>query len=253
MTIERTIWIPPFIKESFPSWPCAICNNGALSLDNDAFHEQESTESTKNRDNQDWEPEWIHGLFSTYLNCSNQACREKSVVCGSYRVASYIDQDTGAPYAVEVYQPDFIKPAPDLFPIPDNCPDNIKRDMRTAFSLYWSDLDATGNRLRTAVESLLSYLKVRKRVKKANGKYHYLSLHDRILEYHPRNPDVGEKLLAIKWLGNIGSHGNGLSNEDLIDDFEMIQYAFDELFEKDRERLSRMAKEIIKRKGRIRT
>jgi hypothetical protein len=252
MSIDRNIWILPFAKEHFPPWPCPHCNGGTFVLKRDTFHVEEANESIQDRNHEAWEPEWIHGLFTAYLHCSNENCRKKAVVCGEYKVSGWFDPDTNELYFVEVLEPNFISPSPDLFIIPKTCPADIKLEMRKAFSLYWSDLDAAGNRVRTVVELLLDYLKVRKRERKKNGKYRHLSLHDRILEFHPKNPDIGEKLLAIKWLGNVGSHGNGLSKDDLIDDFEMIQFVFEELFEGTRERLSNMAKRIIRKKGSIR-
>jgi hypothetical protein len=252
MSIDRNIWILPFVKERFPPWPCPHCNGGKLLLNQDTFREEEAIESIQDRNHEAWEPEWIHGLFTAYLYCSNPNCREKAVVCGSYKVSGWFDPDTGEHDFAEVLEPDFICSSPDLFIISKTCPEDIKLEIRKAFSLYWSDLDAAGNRVRTVVELLLDHLKVRKRERKKNGKYRHLSLHDRILEFHPKNPDIGEKLLAIKWLGNVGSHGNGLSKDDLIDDFEMIQFVFEELFERTRERLSTMAKKIIRKKGPIR-
>ena len=252
MSIDRNIWILPFAKERFPPWPCPHCNGGKFLLNRDTFRLEEAIESIQHRNHDAWEPEWIHGLFTAHLHCSNPNCREKAVVCGSYRVSDWLDPDTGQHDFEEVLEPDFICPSPDLFTVPKACPEDIKLEIRKAFSLYWSDLDAAGNRVRTVVELLLDHLKVRKRERKKNGKYRHLSLHDRILEFHPKNPDIGEKLLAIKWLGNIGSHGNGLSKDDLIDDFEMIQFVFEELFERTRERLSTMAKRIIRKKGSIR-
>lgn len=252
MPIDRNIWILPFVKERFPPWPCPHCNGGILLLNQETFREEETIESIQDRNQEAWEPEWIHGLFTAHLRCSNTNCREIAVVCGSYKNLGWFDPDTGEDDFAKVLEPDFICPTPDLFIIPKTCPEDIKLEFRKAFSLYWSDLDAAGNRVRTVVELLLNYLKVRKRERTKKGKYRHLSLHDRILEFHPKNPDIGEKLLAIKWLGNIGSHGNGLSKDDLIDDFEMIQFVFEELFERTRDRLSTMAKNIIRKKGRIR-
>ena len=252
MSIDRNIWILPFAKERFPPWPCPHCNGGKFLLNRDTFRLEEAIESIQHRNHDAWEPEWIHGLFTAHLHCSNPNCREKAVVCGSYRVSGWLDPNTRQPDFEEVLEPDFICPSPDLFIIPKACPEDIKLEIRKAFSLYWSDLDAAGNRVRIVVELLLDHLKVRKRERKKNGKYQPLSLHDRILEYHPKNPHIGEQLLAIKWLGNVGSHGNGLSKDDLIDDFEMIQFVFEELFERTRERLSTMAKKIIRKKGSIR-
>jgi len=252
MSIERNMWILPFVKERFPPWPCAICGQGMLLLQKGTYRQEETAESKNKRNHDAWEPEWVHGLFTAHLHCSNPNCNERAVVCGRFKVSEWMDQESGDIDLCEVLEPNFISPAPDVFLIPNRCPEEIKFQIRKAFELYWSDLDAAGNCLQTAVELPLDHLKIRRRQRKKNGKYHNLSLHDRILEFHPKNPDLGEQLLAIKWLGNVGSHRNGLKKDDLIDDFEMLQFVLEELFEKTRKRLSRIAKRIIKRKGSIR-
>ena len=61
--------------------------------------------------------------------------------------------------------------------------------------------------------------------------------------------EVAEHLLAIKWIGNSGSHVGELSQKDLLDGFELVEYALEKLYSKNEERLNQMTKEINKRKG----
>lgn len=247
MPIDRDIWIHSFEKDGFPQWPCPSCQGGKLILNKKTLREEESAISIKAKGHDAWDPGWISGVFSAHLYCSNTQCKEKVVICGTYSSA-----ERGFLEFYKVFEPDFIFPAPDIFSIHENYPDDIKSETRKAFSLFWIDRDAAGNRIRSIVEMLLDHLKVKKRELTKKRKYRKLSLHNRILEYHPKNPDIGEQLFAIKWLGNFGSHSNGLTKDDLLDDFEMIEFVLDKLFVKNRKRLSSMARRINRLRGPIR-
>ena len=249
MPVDRTMWTLPFVKNRFPPWPCSKCGRGTLVLHDSMYRQEETAESINCRSDSDQEPEWIHGLFTAHLHCANPDCKEIVVPCGTYHTSESVDTESGDVEYSEVLEPKFLSPAPDIFRIPANCPEAITSEIRKAFALFWSDSNAAGNRVRAAVELLLDHLKIRRRESKKNGKYHKLTLHDRILEFHPKNPDLGEQLLAIKWLGNVGSHTTDLKKDDLIDDFEMLQFVLGELFEQTRKRLSTMARKIIRKKG----
>jgi hypothetical protein len=83
------------------------------------------------------------------------------------------------------------------------------------------------------------------------GKRYMRKLHFRVEEFAKKRPDIGNKLLALKWLGNSGSHNEGLNHRDLITGFKLMQYAIEELFEKRSRNLEATAKKINRRKGPI--
>jgi hypothetical protein len=60
--------------------------------------------------------------------------------------------------------------------------------------------------------------------------------------------------LAIKWLGNEGSHeGVGeLKTDDLLDGFELFEHVIDQVCTKRTEKLKRLAANINRRKGSVR-
>jgi hypothetical protein len=91
---------------------------------------------------------------------------------------------------------------------------------------------------------LLTEQGVRRTTISKRRKREALSLHSRILEYRAKRPDVAELLLAVKWLGNAGSHpGTGtVSQEDLLDGFEMLEQVLDEVYRRTRARLATVRK-----------
>ena len=260
MKFDRKLWLKSFDKDNIPEWTCPKCHRGFLELEQDKFYFYETKESLETREQSDfYPPEYIEYRFIGTLKCNNKKCAEKVLFCGIGGVEEVIqqyDEISGKPLLHELdigvfdyFSPTYFNPPLEIFPIPPNCPKNIILEVKKAFSLYWCEISSSGNKIRIIVEFILDYLKIKKRVKK-EGRFKKISLHDRILLFHPTNPDIGELLLAMKWIGNIGSHTNNLTREDLLTDFELLQFVINEIFINDRKRLKKIAQKIIKSKGR---
>ncbi|WP_373331448.1 DUF4145 domain-containing protein [Salmonirosea aquatica] len=98
------------------------------------------------------------------------------------------------------------------------------------------------------MEILLTQEKVKRSVIK-NKKRRRLNLHDRIVEYQKKNSQIAEYLLAIKWIGNTGSHVGTLSQTDILDAYELLDFSLRKLYDNNEQTLNKMIKEINKRKG----
>jgi hypothetical protein len=72
----------------------------------------------------------------------------------------------------------------------------------------------------------------------------YLSLHKRIEIYEKTNPEVSSFLLAIKWIGNAGSHFSDVKNDDVLDAYELLEFSLDQLFTDKKDNLIKMRDEI---------
>jgi hypothetical protein len=77
-----------------------------------------------------------------------------------------------------------------------------------------------------------------------------LSLHARLDAFATTEPVVGPKLMALKWLGNAGSHDGEVSKADLLDAFEILEHALGEIVEKRSKRVATLAKKLMKKHGR---
>jgi hypothetical protein len=142
----------------------------------------------------------------------------------------------------------YVEPAPDVFEIPAECPDPIADEIRKSFSLFWIDIAAAANRIRASVELLMTDFGIGLKERRG-GKYHSMTLHRRIERYSLDNPDLGAALLAVKWLGNTGSHASKLTRDDLFDAYEILEHVLAEEYAKRTERIRRMTRAINRRKG----
>lgn len=247
MAIERTRWKESFTKDYGPNWPCPRCKR-SLNLDKESVRIAETVNSRTSRHSEDWDPDSLEERFVCLLKCSSTACAEPVSILGyttyepAYDEAGHIEWD-------QRLHAKFVFPAPDFFALPRRCPSKVSEEVRRAFALFWADREAAANRVRTSVEYLLDSLGIQKSQKTAGGKMRKLNLHERIVLFQKVQPAVGAQLLAIKWIGNAGSHPEELSDDDLFDAFEMLSHALEEIIEKRTERVARLASEINKRKA----
>ena len=259
MAVNRSIWKPTF--ESWPTLPCPTCKVGTLSIAEDTIFKEETASSKAARGHEAWDPEWIMQRFMAVLTCANPNCGDKVFVCGKITMDwDYFDTPEGktSMESYEHYVPHFFEPAPPVFPIPSECPEKIGDELKKAFALIWSDVGSGGNRLRVAIETLMNERKIEKKAKIKNGpnkgKFRYLTLSERLKRFAVEHEKAATQLMAIKWLGDTGSHAalDVLTHDDLLDAFEHFEYALDLVYVKKDIALVKRAKDIIKKKGPVR-
>lgn len=107
---------------------------------------------------------------------------------------------------------------------------------------------SAGNHLRAAAERLLDHLKEPKTKLGKSGKEKHLALHICIMSLAARDKELSASLLAVKWLGNVGSHSDELSEEDMFDAFDIFEAVLDDLFIRYRARLKKLVTSINKAK-----
>ncbi len=93
----------------------------------------------------------------------------------------------------------------------------------------------------------MDHCHVPKRRKENKGTYSDLMLHKRIEIFSQTQKATGEKLMALKWLGNTGSHQGSLSRNDLLDGFEILEYLIAELFAQRTARVEELTRQLIRK------
>ena len=244
--MNRSHFAPPFSPSNLPPWRCPTCEDGALSRGKETLQVQETPESVKDRKNPDWEPDWIRQRFSLLLRCVR--CKEPVIVVGKVELVEDYDEEHGWGLS-EAMRPTFFEPAVPAIQIPKKCPVEIGGILREASSLFWSAPPAAGNRIRAAVERFMDDRKIPTTATSSKGKTEQLTLDARIKEFAKVNPELGQNLLAVKWIGNVGSHSDKLTHEDVLDAFELVEHALEETFESKSERLKKLAASINLHKG----
>ncbi|UBQ39279.1 DUF4145 domain-containing protein [Acinetobacter johnsonii] len=151
------------------------------------------------------------------------------------------------------YLPKLFIPTIHFFNIPEKCPDNVKSLLIEAFSLTLQSPGSAANKVRAAIENILTEYGV-PRYSRKNGKNNRLTLDSRIAKAKDKNAVLGELeniLYAIKWLGNAGSHANSeILQDDVFDAYELMSHLLSELYHSKAD-INKLAKAIRKKKGPI--
>lgn len=203
-----------------PDWKCPHCKKGRLTIKKKDFRSEETAQSKRERDHPHWEPDWLRYIFSAFLNCTS--CDETTVVVGDGRIDGFYDPETGKEGGEEVFMPKYFIPPLPIFDIPNKCPEEVEKHLHESFELAWADFSAAGNKLRIAVERLVDNL-----APDSKG-----SLHDRIQALSSSHDKIKESLLAIKWLGNDGSHESTLEECDVAFAYEVFGLVLNNLYGK---------------------
>jgi hypothetical protein len=250
MAFQRALWVKSLTKNSAPAWPCPSCRKGSLQLRKDTLLFHETAESKQAHSEDWWEPEYIDLVFTCWLRCSLSTCQQDVAVSGVGGIEEYyVYDENGDPDTNydEYFHPAFVRPMPDIFNIPEKCPKEIAEQLRGAFALFWQDEAAAASRVRVALEDLMGHLNVKKRRKEANGKIKTLTLHQRLEIYQSIDSVIAPQLMAVKWLGNTGSHTSAVTRDDLLDAFEILDHALAELIEQRSKKVIALAKKMTKR------
>jgi hypothetical protein len=145
-------------------------------------------------------------------------------------------------------------PALHIFNIPPQCPLDVRGELIAAFNLFWCDPEATVNHVRKVVELVLTHLGVRRfellAATKASGRKRrsFVTLHHRIGILRKTYAEIADRLEAVKWIGNVGSHSKGITRDDLFDGFDLVEDVLQEHFERRGDRIRAISTSIIKRR-----
>jgi hypothetical protein len=251
--MDRKLWQRRMSETSCPPWQCPVCSKGIVTLVPKSLVRHETIESKKAHTHDAWEPDWIEYRFTAWGECKNPACKQLHAIGGTGGVTSYIDDEEGNYAYGDFFEPKFCSPMPEMIHTPAKCPQEVVNELNAAFALFWSSPAACAGRIRVAIECLMNDLGIPVKKKTVKGKYADLSLHRRIDIFAAKNPVIGQQLMALKWLGNSGSHSNDVSQTDILDAFEILEHSLDEIVEKRSIRITALAKKLTKaHKGKTR-
>lgn len=246
--MNRSLWIEPLKQKWCPAWPCPTCRKSTLLLTPNSLISKETAQSKRAHRKEGWGPEETTYVFTAWAECRNPSCKQQFAIAGSGGVD--VEFDANGNFGLEDYfSPMMCKPMPDMFDFPAKCPDDVKEELRAAFALFWLNQPACAGRIRVAIECLMNFLGVPKRKKDKNGKYIDLNLHARIDAIVKKEPKIGSHMMALKWLGNAGSHIGDVSRDDLLSAFEIMEYVLGEIIERRSDKVAKLAKALTKKHG----
>lgn len=250
--MDRTPYTRAFNKDGAPRWTCSSCNAGHLNLLPDTFISKWTRESTIAYAEEGSEPTWVKMVFACVFECS--ACKEMFCCTGIGEVdeIQYEDHDGYHQDYVAYYYPKYFEPSLALMDLPLKCPDTVLLKLRDSFSLFFAEAGASLNCARASVEALLTDLGV-KRFELKKGKRVGLTLHKRLEGLPEKYQHVKDSLMAVKWLGNAGSHnGKAPTREDVLDAYDLLEGVLSEIYDHKDKKLKALARDVNRRKGPVR-
>lgn len=244
MSVNRELWTGDFSAKGHPGWPCPKCATGSLRRKDGTLARADTAGSYLNE--REGEIDTYKARFVCLFECGDAECGEPVAVSGSVYVVELPNYSYEDRFVAEAFIP-----APQMIRIPEKCPTAIQEEVRSAFTLFWLDKAAALNRVRNAIELLLTEMGVKRHGKKASGGRARMSLDSRIQALRSSKPglaDLCDRLLAVKHLGNAGSHPGGVTRDDVFDGLDILEDILLEKYEKPQGRLAKMVREINKRK-----
>jgi hypothetical protein len=131
-----------------------------------------------------------------------------------------------------------------MIEIPKAVPADVREQLIKSFQLFWSDVESCANRIRASVERLLKHQRIKAKKLARSGKRVSLSLHERIQLFEAKDKGLAENLMAVKWLGNAGSHTSPIQADDLLDGYEIMEHVLAEIYTLRTKNVTRLSKKI---------
>ena len=172
---------------------------------------------------------------------------------GSTGYVVYDESDIPYPSYEDRFIPKFFSPHLKIFDYQNSIPEGVKDELENSFSLFFCDPPSAANHIRMALENLLTHMKIKRYVTQ-NGKRRRLSLHERINLLPKKYHYIKDIFLAVKWLGNAGSHnGTTVSSNDAFDAYDLMEKLLAEVFDDESKKIKELANKINVNKGPAKT
>jgi hypothetical protein len=238
------------------NWPrvlCPECLVGTVALDKaDEIMDLRSVESVRLARAGEGPQEELTGTFTGTLLCDNSDCSSRLAVAGDW--GYFYDFDIfdgyGQPTLVDSYRVKYVNPALPMIRLPARAPAAVKASVSSAAAVFFLNPNAAAGRLRHAVEALMDAQRVPKTaLSSKTGKRVRKELHARIEQFRSTQPDIADVLLAVKWIGNEGAHGEEMSVRDVEMCGLPLEAALAALYGRDDDELRRLVRAINRHKG----
>lgn len=222
---------------------CPTCKAGFLIPDQSTYKNIEPIFSKKAHSHEAWDPDWITSRFSVTCVCASRDCGEIAFVSGTGTADQRYDNE-GRPEYYDHFTIKSFFPSPHFCDIPNMAPPAVVEHLERSFSLYWVDVSAAANALRASLEALLDSLKIPDQKKSSNGKTEFIPLHKRLELWSASNNDYAELCFALKEVGNLGSHGQGVREQHYFGSLEIYSHVLMNLFENSAEKMKKLSQSI---------
>ena len=220
--MNKTIWREKYSKDSYPAFPCPNSASGTLKRLKDRSY-------SFWRSGPDEDTTETEGKFASFFQCSYGFCATVAVMSGVatsvFVQNSYGDEEDRLEEEVYFY-PKSMTPGPKVISIPAKTPKPVQTELKKAFNLIWTDRSSAVNKLRVAIEEMLVGFGIDKKTEEEN----FIPLAQRLDRFQAMQIGHHDTLLALKDLGNTGSHETMMPLKDLLDAFDILEDALEDIY-----------------------
>lgn len=227
-------------------WPCPACGQKTLLIDNESFYMKSLLESRRAQNEEWFEPYMDETVFSCMAHCSRANCDEVVVCIGKGGWEEEWDDEMRNRDYVPWYKPMSFVPTLHPFALPGKCPAEITGPITASFSVYLSQPGSAANLIRISVERMLTAIGVPEH----NDKNKRINLHQRIELLDGQYTPYKDTLMAIKFLGNAGSH----TYDEVFffkqkTAYEIMEYVVNDLFSGRKESIDVLTRRLHRKFG----
>ena len=275
--VKKSIWDKKKKLVEIPDFKCIKCDQGFFKSSKENTV-QNQTSNSKHTFDILVEPDRIEYQFASLLICNNTLCEETLIITGQNHLwqngyESTIDYETGEsldiPDNIEKYEDNFkietVSLPLQIITIPVEIDKELKEIIDKSFQLFWIDTSSCANKIRTAIEFLLTKkfkipkTQLRKdKIKSTQIKPVFfkarLTLGERIGLMKGLNSKfnkykhLADNLKAIKWIGNDGSHNtDNIDKNILFDIYKILKTILEEVYSEEKREVKIITKAINKK------
>lgn len=218
---------------------CPTCDLGQLVLEQPIVTGETARSLVLARDPAMLEPEgYKEWRFAAVLRCNHPGCAETALFTGLKKLHTgggpdicecpSCQHEWGYHYYEQLY-PQAVDPSPRIIEVPDSAPEDVVALIASATREVWGYPGAALNTLRMALERVTIDYGISS-IKPGGG---FKSLDARLSELRPiLSSDDIMHLMALKWLGNSGSHAyEVVSQEDALMGFDFLEVVLAKLYD----------------------
>lgn len=243
--MNKQLWKNRNFSDSNPlNYPCPNCEAGILKL-----KKKIDQITPTGRIHEEYNSgEGIEYVFSAILECKN--CNE-TISFSGYCLKNIADADELPDGRLvekrfHSYYPKYFFPNLKMIKVPEKITSEVKEQINLSFSVYFIDLSSCANKIRNAIELILDDLKAPSKRRTKKGKLEsFPNLHQRIEHFAKRNKTIGILLLALKIIGNNGSHKGQIRTDDILKAYEILEELIDYTYFDKRKNALKLASEVI--------
>lgn len=230
-----------FFEELNVEWPCPACGQKTLQIDKETFKNEDNSFTQNN-----WSEEWFDhdhagSVFICMARCIRPKCGEVVACTGKGTWEQRHEYHDSGTSHYQCFKPQSFVPALQPFSLSEVCPDEIADPLLGSFSVFLIQPGAAASLIRICVERMLTAMGV----PEIDDKGKRIILHHRLNQLPELYQAYSAQLMAIKFLGNAGSHRHDkVRTEDIEDAYVIMEDVVSDLYSGRKESVAVLTKRI---------